>query len=285
MSVKNTAITVINDTKGLLPTAEDVKLILEDLGDLMHSRRIFGIIGIGAGGAGVFSVLEPGAEDTVSVQQIEGVIVASHDMNVRWSKPFAERDEREKPACKAMDGVTGIDQAGEVHECATCPYNQYTEDGGRKACMNKRQLYILRSGDVLPTLFTLPPSALKAFGNYRINLSVTMRKRINGVVTRITLVSKKNSQNIKYSAPVFEAIAEIPAQEAQRIAQYTDSVIRSAQRAGLDLEELSNADEAARDDGFQAAAAAIANVVAQESKKDQATGFVISDEDVPDFLK
>jgi hypothetical protein len=285
MANKPTTLSIINDTTGLLPGAEDVKLILEDLGDLMTSRRIFGIIGIAGGDAGVFKVLEPGTEETISVMQIEGVIVMSHAINVRWGRSFAERSDNEKPACKALDGITGVDENGEIHDCATCPYNKYTTDGERKACMNRRQLYILRKGDIIPVLLTLPPSALRAYDNYRINLSVTMRKRMNGVVTRITLASKKNKKDIKYSAPVFDAVAEIPALEAQRIAQYTESIVRSAQKAGIDADEIVESKGFTRDESFDAAAAAMAAVVADYGKKDKATGYVVSDEDIPDFEK
>ena len=59
-----------------------------------------------------------------------------------------------------IDGVTG--STGQ--ESATCPYNQFGSGGGQaKACKNKRLLYILPEGELLPQLFALPTGSLKPF--------------------------------------------------------------------------------------------------------------------------
>lgn len=258
---KNTGLSLIEDSSRFLPAAQDIENVMQDLGDIL-SRRIFGVITIAGGGAGVFKVLEPGAEETTNgVQAIEGVILASHPMNVRWGHDYGTRQQGERPACRSMDGVTGTDlDTGEVHACKDCPFNQFGEDGSRKACGNKRQLYIMREGDLLPMLFALPPSALKAFDNYRVLASLTLRTPMSALVTRITLKNKTSVNGSEYSSPVFLAVGKLPVEEGKRMEAFARQIMDAAQRAGISADEVS-------DDGAAPA---------------QPGGFVqVDDEDLP----
>ena len=65
MASKNNALALIEDPSRFLPSQQDIDTVLSDLGDIL-SRRIFGVITIAGGGAGVFKVLEPGAEETTN---------------------------------------------------------------------------------------------------------------------------------------------------------------------------------------------------------------------------
>ena len=237
---KNTALTLIEDSSKYLPSQQDIDTVMEELGDIL-SRRIFGVVTIAGGGAGVFKVLEPGAEEPTSgVQSIDCVILASHLINVRWGHDYGAREDGERPACRSMDGKTGLEElTGEVHDCDSCPYNQFTEDGGRKACTNKRQLYIMREGDLLPVLFALPPSALKAFDNYRVQASLTLRTPMYALLTRITLKTKKSGNGTEYSSPVFTAIGKLPLDEAKRAVEFSRQIMEAAQRAGIEAEDVS----------------------------------------------
>lgn len=245
MASKNTSLTLIEDSSRFLPSPQDIETVLSDLGDIL-SRRIFGMITIAGGGAGVFKVLEPGAEETTNgLQAIEGVILASHLVNVRWGHDYGTRQQGERPVCRSMDGVTGIEEeTGETHACANCPHNKFTEDGGRKACSNKRQLYIMREGDLLPMLFSLPPSALKAFDNYRVLASLTLRTPMSALVTRITLKNKTSSGGSDYSTPVFTAVGKLPLEEGKRMETFARQIMDAAQRAGISADEADTGESA-----------------------------------------
>ena len=244
MSKQNNSLALISDSSKYLPAAQDIENVMNDLGDIL-SRRIFGAITIAGGGAGVFKVLEPGAEETTNgIQSIEGVILASHLVNVRWGHDFGTRQPGERPICRSMDGLTGVDQeTGETHSCAACPYNQFGEDGARKACSNKRQLYIMREGDLLPMLMSLPPSSLKAYDNYRVLASLTLRTPMSALVTRITLKNKTSANGSEYSSPVFTAVSKLPVEEGKRMEAFARQIMDAAQRAGINADEV--ADEGA----------------------------------------
>ena len=236
----NKSLAIIENTAAYLPTAEDLKNVMDELGDIM-SRKIFGVVTIAGGGAGVFKVLEPGAEEPTSgVQSIDCVILASHLINVRWGHDYGSREDGERPACRSMDGKTGVElETGETHDCDACPYNQFTEDGGRKVCTNKRQLYIMREGDLLPVLFALPPSALKAYDMYRVHATLGLRTPMSALLTRITLKSKKSGNGTEYSTPVFTAVGKLPLEESKRMTAFAKQIMEAAQRAGIEAEDVS----------------------------------------------
>ena len=238
MASKNNALALIEDSSRFLPAQQDIDTVMADLGDIL-SRRIFGVITIAGGGAGVFKVLEPGAEETTNgVQAIEGVILASHLVNVRWGHDFGTRQQGERPICRSMDGLTGTElETGETHSCAACPFNQFGDDGARKACSNKRQLYIMREGDLLPMLLALPPSSLKAYDNYRVLASLTLRTPMNALVTRITLKNKVSANGSEYSSPVFTAVGKLPLEEGKRMEAFARQIMDAAQRAGISADE------------------------------------------------
>lgn len=238
---KTTALSLIEDSSKFLPSKADIDTVMEELGDIL-SRRIFGVITIAGGGAGVFKVLEPGADETTNgIQSIEGVILASHLVNVRWGHDYGTRQPGELPICRSMDGVTGINQeTGETHACESCPFNQFGEDGTRKACSNKRQLYIMREGDLLPVLFALPPSALKAFDNYRVQATLSLRTPMSALVTRITLKNKVSNNGSEYSTPVFTAVGKLPVEEGKRMEAFARQIMAAAQRAGVSADDLAD---------------------------------------------
>lgn len=259
MKQKN-ELALLPDPQKFLPAAEDIENVLSELRDVL-SRSVFGVISIAAGGAGVFKIQEPGADEPgPGGESVEGVIVASHPVNIRWGHDFGSRVQGELPLCRSMDGLTGVNQeTGETFDCATCPYNQFKADGGRKECANKRQLYIMREGDLIPMLFSLPPSALRAYDNYRIQAALSLRCPMSALLTRITLKNKTNANGIAYSSPVFTAVGKLPPEEGKRMEAFARQIMQAAQRAGISADNLSD----------QAVAAS--------------GGFVVSDEDLPDF--
>ncbi|MEG1892067.1 MAG: hypothetical protein RR301_11640 [Clostridia bacterium] len=245
---KNT-LAVIEESALYVPGNQDFEDIYEDIGDILarSARSVFGVISIAAAGAGVFKVLEPGAEmPTNGVGEVECIIIASHPTNVLWGSEFSKREAHEHPLCRSVDGSTGVDEEGEIHNCADCPHNQFGEDGSRKECSNRRQLYILRQGDVLPMLLTLPPSALKTYDNYRVRTRMQLNRKLNTVITRITLTNKTSDKsNAEYSVPVFTPVALLKESESARLTEYAAKIMQSAQRAGVVADDLINDTDAA----------------------------------------
>lgn len=233
---EKTSLTVVQDPSAYLPSAEELQEIREELAGVL-TRSMLGTIQIANGGACCFKVKEPGADEaTPGVQAIEGMILAFHPMNVLWGHDYARREDGEPPVCRSMDGVTGtVEETGERVACETCIYNQFRD--GRKQCNNKMQLYIMREGDLVPMIFSLPPSALKYFNKYLVRCRLTERVPMFSVVTRITLKNEQG-QSGEYSVPVFTPIGKIPKEEAKRVSEYAKAFAEAAQRSGITADDV-----------------------------------------------
>lgn len=238
-------IAVIDSTNqlALAPSKDDMQFIMEELADM--DRLPYGTIKISTGGANVYQVYEPGDEEGDSVKEFEGVIIMSHKSNGYWPNAFG--GENSAPDCASNDGVTGVVAAtGECRNCATCPYNEYgsavSQNGaaGRgKACKNMRRLYIMRRGDILPMIMTLPPTALGAYDKYRTKIMMS-RKKMIGVMTKFTLKSEKNPDGIKYSVPVFDVVGILNPTEAAAIQSYATAFQASAARVTVSADDASS---------------------------------------------
>lgn len=232
----------------IIPTPEDLAIIMEGMQDM--DSVPFGRIQIAAAGAGVFRVTEPGEDEAVVATDITAVIIHNHRSNVLWLSKFGTVEDK-TPDCLSVDGTTGIwRETGECVDCATCRYNQYgSADNGAgrgKACKNTRRLYLMREGDVLPLILHLPSTALGVFDKYRAKVMLA-KKKIYGVVTKITLKNATNKDGIAYSTPVFDVIGVLAPEEAERARQYADGFINAMNCAGVYEDSAALPGDAAED--------------------------------------
>lgn len=168
---------------------------------------------------------DEGGKPTIS-EAIEGVIIDHHPINAYWSEKFSGGGGKGKPPdCSSPDGITGYDQEGNPHPCATCIKNQFgtaTDDKGNptkgKACKNIRRVYIIPEGGIFPYLIPLPPGSLENFNDYIRRLTSKV-KRFTAVKTKITLDSATNSNGIEFSKAVFGRIADLDKDSAKQMAE------------------------------------------------------------------
>ncbi len=279
MATKMNQLAVIDHSNLLpiVPSAEDLAAIREELSDM--DRVPYGRIKIAAGGVNIFQVFEPGEEEAVPAQTIEGVIMLSHKSNGLWSKPFGSGDSK-VPDCSSIDGVYGtVTETDEIVECASCPCNAFGSakggEGRGKACKNMRRLYIMRRGDIFPMVLTLPPTALSAYDSYRTKVMLG-RKKMANVMTRISLKSAQNKDGVAYSTPIFEAVGVLDGVEAAAMRAYSEALNSSAQRVGV------TADDAPAD-VQQEAAKPTATVVDADAAAEVQAAFAEQDASQDDF--
>lgn len=105
------------------------------------------------------------------------------------------------PDCGSFDGVTGIGTPG--GSCSTCPYNRFgSGEGKSKLCKNKRLLYILQEGELFPIMLSLPTGSLVTFTKY-VKSQLSKGRKLNQIVTKITLKKATNASGIAFSQAVF----------------------------------------------------------------------------------
>lgn len=204
----------------LAPISSEVTdLIKEELDGL--GQIPFDTVKIPSGGGLAFELSSDDPDNPETVQSLTGVILHHHAVNSYWPGEFDGSNN--VPDCSSADGKQGLDiKTGEVRDCATCPFNQFGSSskgngkGNGKACKNGHRIYLLRSGEVLPVLISLPPTSLRAFKDYVAKRLVVKGKRTSSVLTTIKLKREKSADGITYSSCVFSKAGDLtPAQIEQ----------------------------------------------------------------------
>lgn len=200
---------------------------------------------IPSGGALQFEIPTEDPDNPDYTKFLEGVILYNHSACALWPEG-SEYDEDTKPLCTSVDGKTGIGAPGGA--CATCPMNVYgsAPDGGRgKACKNMRFVYLLRSGEYMPLLLSLPPTSLKSFREFLNRAFVLRRRATFGSIVQIGL--KKENNGNDYSVATFRLVRDFQGEELAQIRAYANSFKEQAkginiQRALFNEEQQGNSD-------------------------------------------
>ena len=119
-------------------------------------------------------------------------------------------------------------------ECAQCPLNQFgSGENGGKACKNKRRIFILREGELIPILLTLPTGSMKEFAVY-VKRLLAKGKKSSSVVTRFSLQKVQNSGGIAYSQAKFAVDRVLTDEEQRYISAMAEQVKAFASRVAYD---------------------------------------------------
>lgn len=150
----------------------------------------FDRVKIPTGGSVAFEVPGDDSDNPDMAKEIIGIIVDHHPINAYWEQKF--EGQNNAPDCSSIDGKCGVGTPG--GPCSRCPMGQWgsavNSDGTQgkgKACKNMHRIYILRSGEMLPLLLTLPPTSLKPFSNYMAKRIICKGHRPYEVITKVTL--------------------------------------------------------------------------------------------------
>lgn len=202
-----------------------------------------------SGGNLAFEVPGDGEEQEYK-KELVGVVVAHQSVNAYWAQKF--EGENNPPDCSSMDGKVGfapeganVPWAGSNRDCATCPFNQWgsaTDQQGNKtngkACKNMKRIYLMQEGEYLPIMITVPPTSVKQWNTYMVNM-VSKGKRFYGVVTKIRLQKAKNSGGIEYSQGVFSRAKDLTKEETLAMKKYADSLKPVIQNVVIDATDYS----------------------------------------------
>lgn len=197
------------------------ELFSEEMDGLTPS---FERIKIPAGGGISFEVPGDDPDSPDTVKEFKAVILYHHPINSYYEEKYTGGNN--PPDCASGDGHTGIDAAtGELKNCAECAFNKFgsAEDGVGKACKQKRRIYLLREGEALPTLLSLPTGSLNEYSKYVMRL-LSKGKKTNSVVTKFSLKKAQNSGGINYSQAVFAVDRALTSAEQSNVSAMTEQV-------------------------------------------------------------
>ena len=188
---KNTEIAVVNNFTAL----KDFNLAEAMASELSGMNISFDRVSVPAAGGLAYELPGEMPGETDMAKEFTGVILYHHPMFTYYRDTFSGGNN--PPDCGSYDGVMGTGDPG--GRCDKCPLNQFGSGAnGGKACKNKRRVYILREGELIPILLTLPTGSMREFSVY-IKRLLTKGKKSSAVVTKFSLKKATNAGGIAYS--------------------------------------------------------------------------------------
>lgn len=225
-------------TTALTTVTKNYVVLQEDAAQLRTALEA----NIGSGGIGEFDLdrlrvpaggsrtwMIPGLQET-EAKTVEGVIMHWAEPRAYWKTGMEEGGGGSPPDCSSSDSVHGIGDPGGV--CFTCPFNAFGSKGDGKACKQTKALFLLREGDRIPLVLTVPPGSLKNISKYFLRLAAQAIPYY-AVVTRFELVSATSKGGIKYSQVVPTMVGRLEPSEVDKVRAYTQAMSAMMQRAAV----------------------------------------------------
>ena len=226
---EGTALAVIDNFE--LPALNEnmVQAMAEEMDGLTLS---FPRVKIPSGGGLAFEIPGDDPENPDTEKEIVGIIVDHYPVNAYWKDKYSGGNAA--PDCSSLDG-----KRGDYGPCANCQYNQWgtAEDGRSKACKNMHRVYILREGEIMPLLLTLPPTSLKNIADYLALRIVSRGLRSYGVVTKVSLKKAQNAGGINYSQAVFGLSGKLAADQVRAMAEYSQGIKAMTRQMAVGADE------------------------------------------------
>lgn len=229
---------VVNEVNNFVVPDGTLEIDTEDLDGLTLT---FDKVSIPSGGGQMWEL--PGSENPDEPEyskEIIGVIVDHYPVNAFFEEEYS--GQAQPPTCSSMDGKTGIGEPGGL--CSNCPLNKYGsgEDGKGKKCKNLRRIYVLRSGEILPILITLPPTSIRNFSDYISKRIVMKGMKACDVVTKMTLTVEKSQTGIKYSKVQFSIARLLTPDERNVMRNFSESIKLTTRLQRVDETDNGNLD-------------------------------------------
>ena len=133
-------------------------------------------------------------DDEIMVPALYGVVIHQATSRAYWQGEFSGVGSL--PACFSGDGVNG--EGFPAGLCASCDHNQFGSKGRGKACKETKELFILQSGKLLPTVLSVPPSSIKPWSNFVVKISL-QGVELSSAVISFELVPERSIDGVKYS--------------------------------------------------------------------------------------
>lgn len=226
--------------------AEAIAEEMDGLGTVPFDR-----VKIPSGGGLAFEL--PGEdEDSPEIErELVGVILYHHPVNAYWREKFEGGNEQ--PDCSSYDGKMGVDkETGECKSCGDCPFNQFGsgENGSGKACKNVHRIYILREGNPVPLVLSLPPTSLKFMRDYISKRILLKGMRCYHAVTKITLKKEKSAGGIDYSRAVFTFAGKLTPEQIAAAEAMANTIKQTDRNIDVSDDYNTAAPTSAAGDGF-----------------------------------
>jgi len=206
-------------------SANLAQMLAEEMDGLSLS---FDRIKIPAGGGLAYEVPSDNPDSPDMVKEFSAVILYHHPVHSYYKEKYTGGNT--PPDCASRNGRDGIDSDGVVHTCAECDFAKFgSGENGAKACKQKRRIYILRKGEALPIILSLPTGSLADFSKYITRL-LSKGSKSSAVVTKFSLKKAQNAGGISYSQAVLSVERDLNPDEQKIVDRLAEQVKALAQR-------------------------------------------------------
>ena len=193
-------------------------------------NTVFERIKMPSGGTTLFQMPEDDTDEPSFVKEFSAVILYHHPIRAYFKTKFTGATN--PPDCGSLDAVKGYGEPG--GDCRNCIYNDFnTGENGAKACKERQRLYLLREGEILPMLLSLPTGSLKEFSRYLMRI-LTKGIKSNEVVTKFSLTTATNKGGIVYAKAAFKMERKLTSEELTLIASLSEQLRMLSGRVGFE---------------------------------------------------
>lgn len=235
---ESTALAVIGDRFPVLnpeTAAEFGEVLRQNLGNSEMSEFDLERVRVPTGGSLFWQIPSVETGEVEAVKTFDGVIIGWRDTKTYWAAAFGDGASG-PPDCTSDDGLLGKGIPGGA--CAKCPFNEFgskpsdrphPSGKGGKACRDQRLLFVLREGAMMPTLVSVPASAIKVIKKYFLGLA-SRSAVYSHVVTRFFLVPDKSSGGIDYALAQFAQLEKLAPEQIAAVQSYADAIMPALAR-------------------------------------------------------
>lgn len=205
-----------NENNYALVATESAEIVRENLGGGQIQVTDLPRVKMPSGGGIAWEI--PTLDGFDTAKELTGVIVHQQAMRRYWAHGLDEGGNS-PPDCQSPDGITGYGNPG--GECASCPLNEFQSaaDGRGKACKEIKGIFMLRSGNMLPTFISVPATSLKPLRQYMLGLA-NHQLRYYEVETGFALEKAQNAAGITYALLKPHMVRQLGEQELAMIRSY-----------------------------------------------------------------
>jgi hypothetical protein len=151
-----------------------------------------------------------------SLADLTGICVYFKDVRSFWKDEYTGKGG--PPDCKSLDTITGIGIPG--GSCHTCPKASFgSGKNDSQACKAQRLLYLMREGQLLPLVVTIPPTSLGPMAKWFISL-LSRNMVYNRVVMSLKIEKVNNKGGIEYSKVKPSIVSKLDEDTAAKVKAY-----------------------------------------------------------------
>lgn len=187
-------------------------------------------------GAGVWAM--PGPDGDTYSPTLAGVPVFKQPVRAWW--PIEDSISNNPPKCSSPDGERPLDTKDKQSEyCATCPHAQFGtgKEGSGQACKARINVFLLMDGpgnelEEIPTVLSVPPSQLKTFSDY----AVQLRKSNASLLSQVTIFGLKDEKsrgNISYKGLALKMGRKLSYNEMKKAREIANAFREQMERRGF----------------------------------------------------